>query len=142
MCQRTYVKEENLPQKKDFVCRKLWNDEINKFGDINNTVEKVTQNLTKPGKKMIKAFILQHDKSEQKDRDEDERLYKYIHSKHPIKLNPWKFSNHVIEEFSRPKIDEIYTPRDEIKPKYQYTVEPFRRPGDFGDYFDKHIGIL
>jgi hypothetical protein len=139
LCQRTYVKEENLPQKKDFVCRKLWNDEINKFGDINNTVEKVTQNLTKPGKKMIKTFILQHDKSEQKDRDEDERLYKYIHSKHPIKLNPWKFSNHVIEEFCRTPVDKVYSFSHLMEPTPKYMTKPFRRPKIYGDYFDNNI---
>ena len=100
------------------------------------------KNLTKPGKKIIAKFIEQHDKKEQKNREEEEKLYTYKHSKPPLKLNPWKFSNHVIEEFSRPKIDEVYTPKEMIKPKYQYTVDPFRRPGDYGDYFDKHIGIL
>ena len=59
-----------------------------------------------------------------------------------MKLNKWKFSNHVIEEFSRPKADEIYGYREKKKPKYDYTVEPFRRPKEQGDYFDKHIGIL
>ena len=118
------------------------NDELNKFGDNKNTLDEVTKNLSKSGKQLIKTFIEQYGKKEQKYRDEEEKLYRYKHSKHPIKLNPWKFSNHIIEEFSKPKIDEIYIPREEIKPKYQYTVDPFRRPSDHGDYFDKHIGII
>ena len=90
----------------------------------------------------MKTFRDQYDKTEQKNKEEEERLYKYKHSKPPLKLNTWKYSNHVIEEFSRPKIDEEYTPKDVIKPKYQYTVDPFRRPGDYGDYFDKNISII
>ena len=98
--------------------------------------------MTFNGKNIIKTFINQSNKGEQRKRDEEERIFKYKHSKPPLRLNPWKFSNHVIEEFSRPKIDEIYKPKEQIKPKYLYTVDPFRRPGDHGDYFDKHIGII
>ena len=105
-------------------------------------MDDVTNNLTNIGKKMMKTFINQHDAKEKKDKDEEEKLYIYKHSRPPLKLNTWKFSNHVIEEFSRPKIDDVYTPKEIIKPKYQYTVDPFRRPGDHGDYFDKHISIL
>jgi len=124
------------------LCQKLWNREINKFTEENINLTEATKDLTNHGKKMIRTFIGQYAKTEQKIRDDEEKLFKYKHSKPPLKLNQWKYSNHIIKEFSRPKIDEIYTPRDEIKPKYQYTVEPFRRPGDYGDYFDKHIGIL
>lgn len=124
------------------MCQKLWNREINKFTEENINLTEATKDLTNHGKKMIRTFIGQYAKTEQKIRDDEEKLFKYKHSKPPLKLNQWKYSNHIIKEFSRPKIDEIYTPRDEIKPKYQYTVEPFRRPGDNGDYFDKHIGIL
>ena len=98
--------------------------------------------MTSVGKKIMKTFRDQFDKTEQKNKEEEERLYKYKHSKPPLKLNTWKFSNHVIGEFSRPKIDDVYTPKDVKKPKYQYTVDPFRRPGDYGDYFDKHISII
>lgn len=124
------------------MCQKLWNREINKFTEENINLTEATKDLTNPGKKMIRTFIGQYVKTEQKIRDDEEKLFKYKHSKPPLKLNQWKYSNHIIKEFSRPKIDEVYSPRDEIKPKYQYTVEPFRRPGDYGDYFDKHIGIL
>ena len=124
------------------MCQKLWNREINKFTEENINLTEAAKDLTNHGKKMIRTFIGQYVKTEQKIRDDEEKLFKYKHSKPPLKLNQWKYSNHIIKEFSRPKIDEIYTPRDEIKPKYQYTVEPFRRPGDNGDYFDKHIGIL
>ena len=90
----------------------------------------------------MKIFINENDKNEKQRRDEEERLYRYKHSKPPLQLNSWKFSNHVIEEFSRPKADEIHGFREKIKPKYAYNAEPFRRPKEQGDYFDKHIGIL
>ena len=115
------------------------NDEINHFPKAKCDIEEAVKDLTYNGKKMMRTFIEQYNKNKEKNRDE---LFKYKKSKPPLKLNPWKFSNHVIEEFSRPKIDEVYTPKDKIKPKYQYTVDPFRRPGDYGDYFDKNIGII
>ena len=128
--------------KKGFICRRLINDEINHFPREKRNIIETTKNLTCPGKKILETFIRQNEKSERRQRDEEKRIFQYKHSRPPLKLNPWKFSNHIIEEFSRPKIDENYTPKEAIKPKYQYTVEPFHRPGDHGDYFDKHIGIL
>ena len=142
LCQRSYQKEKLLPLKKDFICKKLWNYELNKFPNNQFTVDDAIKNLAPKGKKLIKLFINDNDKKEQKQKMEEEELYVFKHSKPPLNLNPWKFSNHVIEEFSRPKIDDVYTPKEIIKPKYQYTVDPFRRPGDHGDYFDKHISIL
>lgn len=84
----------------------------------------------------------QHKNTEDKLSEEEERTYIYKHSKPPLKLNPWKFSNHVIGEFSRPPIDQKREIREFVKPRPQYMVDPFRRPKDIGDYFDKHIGIL
>ena len=91
---------------------------------------------------MIKVFINENDKREKKIRDDEEKLYLYKHSKPPIQYNSWKFSNHVIEEFSKSKVDDVHGFREKNKTKYQYTTDPFRRPKDIGDYFDKHIGIL
>ena len=100
------------------------------------------QNLAPSGKKLMKVFINENDKREQKMKDDEEKLYIYKHSKPPIQFNSWKFSNHVIEEFNRPKADEIHGFREKEKTKYKFTVDPFRRPKEKGDYFDKHIGIL
>ena len=100
------------------------------------------QNLAPSGKKLIKVFMNEYEKKEKKLKDDEEKLYIYKHSKPPIQFNSWKFSNHVIEEFSRPKVDEIHGFREKIKTKNKFTVDPFRRPKEKGDYFDKHIGIL
>ena len=142
LCPRSYQKEVLLPLKKNFICKKLFNYELNKFPNNQFTMEEATKNLAPFGKKLIKIFINENDKREQNKRLEEEKLYLYKHSKKPLKLNPWKFSNHVIEEFSRPKADEIHGYREKKKTKYAYTVDPFRRPKDQGDLFDKHIGIL
>ena len=142
LCERSYQKEELLPLKKNFICKKLYNYELNKFPNNNFTVEEATKNLAPYGQNLIKVFINENEKREKEQRLEEEKLFIYKHSKPPLKLNKWKFSNHVIEEFSRPKADEIYGYREKKKPKYDYTVEPFRRPKEQGDYFDKHIGIL
>ena len=142
LCPRSYQKEKLLPLKKDFFCKKLYNYELNKFPNNQFTAEEAIQNLAPFGKKLIKIFIDENDKREQKQKSDEEKLYNYKHSKPPLNLNPWKFSNHVIEEFSRPKGDEVYGYREQKKTKYAYTVEPFRRPKEQGDLFDKHIGIL
>ena len=142
LCPRSYQKEKLLPLKKDFICKKLWNYEINKFPNSKFTIDDATKNLAPYGQKLIKLFISDNDKKEQKQKINEEKLYAYKHSKPPLNLNPWKFSNHIIEEFSRPKVDEIYGYREKKKTKYAYTVDPFRRPKEQGDLFDKHIGIL
>ena len=142
LCARSYQKEKLLPLKKDFFCKRLCNYELNKFPNNQFTVDEAIKNLAPYGKKLITMFINDNDKKEQKQKDDEEKMYNYKHSKHPLNLNQWKYSNHVIEEFSRPKVDEIYGFREPKKQKYAYTVDPFRRPKEQGDLFDKHIGIL
>jgi hypothetical protein len=139
---RSYQKEKLLPLKKNFICKKLYNYELNKYPNNQFTIDDAVKNLAPYGKNLIRIFINENDKREQKQKIFEEKLYEFKHSKPPVYLNPWKFSNHVIEEFSRPKADEIYGYREKKKVKYAYTVDPFRRPKDQGDLFDKHIGIL
>ena len=142
MCERSYQKEKLLPLKRDFTCRRLYNYELNKYPNTKLSLNEAVQNLAPFGKKLIKVFINENDKREQKIKNYEEQIYIYKHSKPPLNLNSWKFSNHVIEEFSRPKADDVHGFREKIKTKYQYTVEPFRRPKEKGDYLDKNIGIL
>lgn len=88
------------------------------------------------------TFIEQNNKLEDQLRNKEKLIFQYMHSKPPVILNPWKKSNHVIKEFSIPPLDKIYSFKIDTRPKPSYTVKPFRRPKDNGDYFDKHIGIL
>ena len=139
---RSYQKEKLLPLKKDFICKKLYNYELGKYPNNQFTIDEAIKNLEPNGQNLIRIFINDNNKKEQKKRIDEEKLYEYKHSKPPLNLNPWKFSNHVMEEFSKYKADEIYGYREPKKVKYSYTVDPFRRPKDQGDLFDKHIGIL
>ena len=84
-----------------------------------------------------------------KDNEEKEKiikkkkdfLFEYFHSKPKYKSNPWKFSNHIIKEFSRPPNDKIHSFAIStiIKAKPKYMTKPFRRPKENGDYFDKNL---
>ena len=139
---RSYQKEKLLPLKKNFICKKLYNYELNKYPNNQFTIDEAVKNLAPYGKNLIRTFINENDKREQKQKIFEEKLYEFKHSKPPVYLNPWKFSNHVMGEFSKFKADEIYGYREKPKTRYVYTVEPFRRPKEHGDLFDKHIGIL
>lgn len=142
MAERSYIKEKDLPTGHNFYCKKLYNYEINEYPKNQINLTQPGDNLSPSGKKLIDEFIIEHKNKEDKLKNEEEKLYIYKHSKPPVEYNKWKFSNHVIEEFSKPHIDKEYVFNKPVKPKYQYTVDPFRRPKDQGDYFDKHIGIL
>ena len=75
-------------------------------------------------------------------RNNDKNFFIYLHSKPPLELNKWKFSNHIIKQFSVPELDKIYSFKADKPPKPKYMTKPFRRPKIYGDYFDKHIGII
>lgn len=126
----------------NFTCRKLFGDYLGPNPNKRKTLKEATSALTNRGKKMLTTFIEKNNKLEDQLREKEQFIFQYMHSKPPIILNPWKKSNHVIKEFSTPELDKIYSFRLDIKPKPSYTVKPFRRPKDYPDYFDKHIGIL
>lgn len=75
-------------------------------------------------------------------RKTEDNFFAYKHSKPPLELNTWKFSNHEIKIFSTPPLDKVHSFRVEKEPKPNYMTKPFKRPKIDGDYFDKHIGIL
>lgn len=74
-------------------------------------------------------------------KEKEEEVYKYKHSRPPLNLNTWKFSNHVIEEFSAPPGDKTHLFRKEKKPTYLIN-EPFRRPKRDGDHFQKGVKLI
>lgn len=140
--ERSYRKEKDLPLKFNFTCRKLYSDYIGPNPNRKQTKDEATKTLTLDGKRMIKAFIERNDKLEEELREKERLVFEYMHSKPPLIINPWKKSNHIIKEFSIPPLDKIYSFKLGIKPKPHYSVKPFKRPKDYPDYFDKHIGIL
>ena len=75
-------------------------------------------------------------------KENDNNVFKYMHSKPPLLLNKWKYSNHIIKNFSVPHVDKVYSFRVDKRPEPSYIAKPFRRPKDNGDYFDKNIGVF
>ena len=139
LCKRSYEKEINLPQKKNFVCRKLFGHYINKYPNIKQSFDSSILNLDKDGKKIISNNIKDNEEKEKKLKEKDNFIFKYLHSKPPVEYNPWKFSNHIIKHFSIAPVDNVYSFSNEFKPKPKNMLKPFRRPKDYGDYFDTNI---
>ena len=139
LCRKSYEKENELPQKKDFVCRKLSSDYINKYPNIRSSLTPPNVKLGKIGKRIISYYIKNNNKNEKIMNEKDEYLYKYYHSKPYFESNPWKFSNHIIKEFNKVIIDKINSYSLDVQEKPKYMVKPFRRPKIYGDYFDKNV---
>ena len=141
LCKKAYEKEIELPQKKNFVCRKLRSDYINKYPNIRASLTPPPPNvkLGKIGKRIISYYIKNNNKNEKIMREKDDFLYNYYHSKPFFERNPWKFSNHIIKEFSIAPTDKINSYSIDIKIKPKYMVKPFRRPKIYSDYFDKNV---
>ena len=95
--------------------------------------------LGKIGKRIISYYIKNNNKNEKIMREKDDFLYNYYHSKPFFEYNPWKFSNHIIKEFSIAPIDKINSYSLDVKTKPKYMVKPFRRPKIYSDYFDKKV---
>lgn len=131
-----------MPLGYNFICKSLVNRDLNQNPNRKVGKEEATKSLTKTGQEVVGKFIAENDKKEEILRQNEENLYKYYHSKPPLVLNKWKYANHVIEEFSTPPADLVHAFKKEVPKKPSYMTDPFRRPSDYGDYFDKHIGIL
>ena len=137
LVKRSYERQENSLDGKNFVSRNLYGDYIDRnpfcYG---YDVYKGTRNLTKQGKWLIKTFIEQN-----KEKEEIER-WKLMHGKNPPRPPLWKSGLHLIEYFGGPLIDYKY---EFIKPKTERHLvnqPPFRRPKEKGDYINKDIQLL
>ena len=141
-CERSYSKEKTFLTEHNMVCRNLIGRDFNKYPNIEKKIDEVTKGLTFSGKNLMSKFMNNNKKTENDLRNNENNFFIYTHSKPPLELNKWKFSNHIINEFSTPKLDKVYSFRVEKKPQPNYMTKPFRRPKIDGDYFDKHIGII
>ena len=140
--ERSYAKEKSFLTGHNFVCRNLTGRDFNKYPNIEKSLNETVKGLTFNGSKTLTKFIENNKMIEKELRANEENFFKYLHSKPPLNLNNWKFSNHIMEYFSVPKLDKVYSFRIDKSPKPKYMTKPFRRPKIDGDYFDKHIGIL
>ena len=142
LAERSYAKEQTALTQHNLICRNLYSNDLNPYPNNEKSIAESILGLTTKGKKMIKKFIEQNKEKENILKENDNNVFKYMHSKPPLDLNKWKYGNHIIEYFSTPHLDKIYSFRVDTKPDPEYMTKPFRRPKDNGDYFDKHIGVL
>ena len=124
------------------VCRNLVGREFHDNPNRERSVDEAVKGLTNDGKRMITQFIKENKKVENALITNENNFFSYLHSKPPLELNKWKFSNHIIKPFSVPELDKVYSFRIEKPIKPKYMTKPFRRPKIYCDYFDKNIGIL
>ena len=143
LIKRSYEKQEKSLEGKNFVCRKLYGEYLDKnpfrYGYDTNLA---TINLTNKGKWMIKTFIEQNKKKEEHLKVEEKEKWDLYHGKNPPRPPLWKSGLHTIEYFGGPLIDFKY---EFVKPKtsrYLINQPPFRRPKDKGDYLNKDIMLL
>ena len=145
LVKRSYEKQCNTLDGKNFVSRKLYGDYIDKnpYGEGYN-IEKASKGLSTDGKRIIKTFINQNQEREKQLRKNEQLLYDEMHShKRPQNMRPfWRSGLHVMEHFGPPLIDKCYKFRSPPIIKYDVNQPPFRRPKEDGDYFDKDIRPL
>lgn len=122
---------------KNFVCREQAGKE---FEDYLKKIS-ITESLSSVGAKIIGSFIKDNQKREQLMWDKDKEIYNFRHSKPPMDINPWKYSNHIITEFSVPPGSKVVSFKKESREKCLIT-SPYRIPKKDGDYFDKDFKRL
>ena len=137
LCKRSFEKEIDLPKKPNFVCRRLYGHNIDKYPNIKKDIYTSILDLGKEGKKIISKNIKDNDQKEKMTKEKEDFIYKYFHSKPPVEYNPWKFSNHIIKEFCKTPVDNVHSFSHKMEPKPKYMVKPFRRPKENGDYFEQ-----
>lgn len=145
LIKRSYEKQSNMLDGKNFVCRNLYGEYIDKnpYGQ-GYDMEKASKGLSADGKRMITNFINQNIKREKDLRKKEKLLYEeIIDHKTPKNERPfWKSGLHVMEHFGPPLIDKCYKFKAPPILKYDLNQPPFRRPKNEGDYFDKDIHLL
>ena len=129
MSKRSFEKEKDLPYQKDiYPCQGVGRE----FEQLKKE-NKAILRLSKYGDRLSHKFINQNTKREMSLRQKEKELWDYLHSKHPLNLNKWKPSNHIITEFSIPPIDKEY--KFDVEKKKPFLQGPLLIPKKEGDYF-------
>ena len=139
LSKRSYEKEIELPKKPNFVCRRLYGENICKYPNTKQSINESTLNLGRNGKRVILKFLKDNEKREKIIKEKEDFIYKYYYSRPPVDINPWRFSNHIIKEFSKSPVDKVHFFSHPLEPIPKYLNKPFRRPKENGDYFDRNI---
>jgi hypothetical protein len=130
MADRSFIKEKDLKNKFMKYTRAIGDE----FGN-NKSV------LSDLGNRIINKFVKDNNKKEEIMLNQESELEKIRKSKPKPIMNPWKFSNHLIGEFSICPVDKIHSFEKEKKVK-NLVEEPFRIPSKYGNYFEKDFKIL
>jgi hypothetical protein len=133
MAKRSYQKVKDLPKQRDFV---FPSSSGHDFGEQKNLSK-----LSELGHSIISKFVKDNQEKESTLKKKEEEIVKYKYSKPEPKYNPWKFSNHIIKEFSIPSGDKIHSFKTEPKRKF-LIQEPFRIPKSTGDNFEKSVKLI
>jgi len=128
---RSFIKANEL-KKKDFA---YTNHHGGEFGEAK------INSLSELGRSIVSRFIKENESKESTIKLKDEEYFKYKHSKPLVNYNSWKFSNHVIEEFSKCPGDDIYAFKPWPKSK-NLISQPFKRPKRDGEFFEKGIKLI
>src|SRR4051812_38722821 len=123
MVKRSYIKEKDLTSGVDFKKSKAIGGE---FG----TSKARLSNL---GNDIINKFVEDNSRKETFIKQREEEIDKYRKSKPEPYINPWKYANHTIGEFSTPQADQVHSFKQEKKKKF-LIQQPFYRPSDYGKY--------
>lgn len=145
MIKRSYEKESNFLNKRNFICKNLYGDNFdnNPYEKDYNNLTKIEKDLSPDGKRMIRKFIFQNKKMEDKLMKEEQKLQeKWLDHKNREKRSKsfWKSGLHIIENFGPFLIDKVH--KFKVKPIQVYERPPFKRPKEEGDYFDKDLHLL
>ena len=144
MIKRSYEKENNFLNKKDFICRNLYGENFDKnpYDKEYDNLPKAEKGLSLDGKRMIRKFIIQNKKTEDKLKKEEKILYeKWLdHKNRERSKSFWKSGLHVMENFGPFIIDKVH--KFKVKPIITYERPPFKRPKEDGDYFDKDLHLI
>lgn len=145
LIKRSYEKESKMLNGKNFVCRDLFGEYLDKnpYGQGYDR-GRALKGLTFDGKRIITSFINQNIEKEKMLMKQEQKVIDDLHDhKTPKNKIPfWKNGLHVMEHFGPPLIDKVYKFKAPPIIKYDLVQPPFRRPKAEGDYIDKDIRPL
>ena len=146
LIQRSYEKENNFLDKKGFICRNLYGENFDKnpYDQEYTNLSKAEKGLSEDGKRMIRKFIVQNKKMEERLKNEEQILKKKFlensRSKEKRSKSLWKSGLHVMENFGPFLIDKVH--KFSVKPIITYERPPFKRPKEDGNYFYKDLHLI
>ena len=139
---RSYEKQENMLNGKNFICKDLYNSEFEKNPYRKTTESEILNSpLSSLGKKIISTFIRDNEKREEKILKQKELLYEMEHSKKEPNKFVWKPANHINDQFSRYPIDNVLSYKKDKK-EVKLIAHPWKYNRMDGTYFDKDIHLI